>query len=82
MARISTYPVDTNITNTDLLLGTDSETGAPTVNYTIASISGKILYRPTVTGLVNYADDAAAAAGGVPINGLYHTVGAIKIRLV
>jgi len=82
MARISTYPVDTNITNTDLLLGTDSATGAPTVNYTMADISGKILYRPTITGLGNYANDAAAAVGGVPINGLYHTTGTIKIRLV
>lgn len=81
MARISIYPVDTNITNADLILGTDSANGAPTVNYTIADISGKILYRPTITGLVNYANDAAAAIGDVPINGLYHTAGTIKIRL-
>lgn len=31
--------------------------------------------------LVNYANDAAAAAGGVPIGALYHTTGAVKIRL-
>lgn len=30
----------------------------------------------------NYADDAAAAAGGIPVGGLYHTAGAVKIRLV
>lgn len=30
----------------------------------------------------NYADDAAAAAGGIPVGGLYHTDGAVKIRLV
>ena len=82
MARISTYPVDTNITNADLLLGTDSATGAPTVNYTMADISSKILYKPVITGLGNYANDAAAATAGVPLNGLYHTAGAIKIRLV
>lgn len=35
-----------------------------------------------VVPLVNYANDAAAAAGGVPLNGLYHTAGAVKIRLV
>jgi hypothetical protein len=30
----------------------------------------------------NYANDAAAAAGGVPVGGLYHTSGTLKIRLV
>jgi hypothetical protein len=33
------------------------------------------------TALFNYADDTAAGAGGVPINGLYHTNGTLKIRL-
>ena len=28
------------------------------------------------------ADDTAAAAAGVPVGGLYHTAGAIKIRIV
>lgn len=32
--------------------------------------------------LSNYADDAAAAAGGVPVGGWYRTSGAPKIRLV
>ncbi len=30
----------------------------------------------------NYADDTAAAAGGIPIGGMYHNAGAIRIRLV
>ena len=30
----------------------------------------------------NYPNDAAAALGGIPLNGLYHTAGDIKIRLV
>jgi len=30
----------------------------------------------------NYANDAAAAAGGIPLSGLYHTAGVVKIRLV
>jgi hypothetical protein len=29
----------------------------------------------------DYADDAAAAAGGIPIGHLYHTSGTVKIRL-
>ena len=30
----------------------------------------------------DFADDTAAAAGGVEIGGLYHTAGVVKIRLV
>ena len=29
----------------------------------------------------NFADDAAAAMGGVPVGGLYHNAGALKIRI-
>lgn len=38
----------------------------------------------TITGLAarNYANDAAAAVGGVPIGGLYHNAGAVRVRLV
>jgi hypothetical protein len=32
-------------------------------------------------GLTEYADDSAAAAGGVPVNGLYRTGSAVKIRV-
>ena len=32
--------------------------------------------------LVEFADDAAAAAGGLPVGGLYHTAGVVKVRLV
>jgi hypothetical protein len=30
---------------------------------------------------INFADDTAAAAGGVPFGGVYHTSGALKIRI-
>ena len=30
----------------------------------------------------NYVNDSAAASGGIPIGGIYHTNGAIKIRIV
>lgn len=30
----------------------------------------------------NYADDAAAATGGIAIGGFYHNAGDVKIRLV
>lgn len=32
--------------------------------------------------LTSYANDAAAAVGGVAVGGLYHTAGAVKVRLV
>ena len=31
--------------------------------------------------ITSYANDAAAAAAGVPVGGLYHTSGTVKIRL-
>lgn len=30
---------------------------------------------------LDYADDTAAAAGGIPLGGVYHTAGALKIRI-
>ena len=35
---------------------------------------------PSVVGF-NFADDAAAAAGGIPVGGLYHNAGALRIRI-
>ena len=35
---------------------------------------------PTIVGF-NFADDTAAAAGGIPVGGLYHNAGALRIRL-
>lgn len=31
--------------------------------------------------ITSYANDASAAAAGVPVGGLYHTSGTVKIRL-
>jgi len=44
-----------------------------------ASISGDIV--SSTIGALNYANDAAAAAGGVPVGGIYNTSGILKIRL-
>ena len=35
-----------------------------------------------VSSSFNFADDAAASGSGIPLGGLYHTSGTIKIRLV
>ena len=45
-----------------------------------ANINGFITY-PKVSASFNFANDTAAAGGGVPLGGLYHTSGSIKIRL-
>ncbi len=36
----------------------------------------------SVSSSYNFANDSAAASGGIPLGGLYHTSGSIKIRLV
>ena len=38
MAKISTYPSDSNLNADDLLIGTDSEDSNATKNYSIGSI--------------------------------------------
>jgi hypothetical protein len=42
----------------------------------LTAVSDKL---PTVVG--NFADDATAAVGGVAVGSMYHTAGAVKIRL-
>jgi len=52
---------------------------AVTASMKAASIfSGSIQIGLTLS---NYANDGAAASGGVPIGGLYHTSGTVKVRL-
>jgi len=45
------------------------------------TLSKKTLAAPKLSGLGNYADDTAAAAGGVPIGGVYHDAGNLRVRI-
>ena len=68
-----------NITQLELFgenasLRCENTSDATSVKLTPSAIS--------LEGLGNYADDTAAAVGLVPVGGLYHTAGALKIRLV
>lgn len=45
-------------------------------------LSNKTLMTPALEGLVNAADDSAAAAASVPVGGVYHNAGALRVRLV
>lgn len=40
-----------------------------------------LINRTDWSALEDYADDTAAAAGGVPVNGLYRTGSTIKVRV-
>jgi len=40
------------------------------------------LTQPSMTGLANASSDANAAVAGVPVGGIYHNAGALRIRLV
>lgn len=45
------------------------------------ALSNKALVAPVLQGLGDYANDGAAATGGVPIGGVYHDSGALRVRL-
>jgi hypothetical protein len=55
-----------------------------TTNHNTASFSGIIRASGSANSVLasNFADDSAAAAGGIPIGGMYHNAGAIRIRIV
>lgn len=45
------------------------------------TLSNKVLNSPRIIGLGNYADDTAAASGGVPVNGMYRNGSALMVRV-
>lgn len=84
----------TDTSNLDVFVYNDGNAGVENISYVRASdelriesyagagginlvAGGKIV----ITNANDYADDAAAAIGGVPVNGVYHTSGVLKIRL-
>lgn len=47
----------------------------------VETLSNKTLAAPSLLGLGDYVDDAAAAGGGVPVGGVYRTASALKVRV-
>ena len=45
------------------------------------TFTNKTLNAPKLSGLVDAADDAAAATAGVPVGGIYRTGGSLKVRI-
>jgi len=74
---ISTWTDATHITRTSefSITGVNSAT-----TQTLLSISGAGIFTLT-QGLQNFVDDAAAATGGIPINGLYRNGSVVQIRV-
>ena len=69
--------IQLKMTSGSIAIGEDLDNGLTTM---IIRNSGHIIL-PFVSSSFNYADDAAAATGNVPLGGVYHTSGALKIRL-
>jgi hypothetical protein len=46
-----------------------------------ASLTSPAMSTPSITGLSDFADDAAASAGGIAIGGAYRTGSIIKVRI-
>ena len=80
VARASGYPV-TFVAPVGVTLGLPSK-GTLLSDAEPVALSGWTLDKPVLTGLVNAPDDATAAGAGVPVSGVYHNAGALRIRLV
>ena len=61
MARISTYPIDTDVVGTDILVGTDFSSGRAraTKNFTVDSLSDYVKEQVAVAGQMRYEYTAA-----------------------
>ena len=77
-AIISKWTDAANATRTSEFSITGVDT---TTTYTLLQISGTGIFTLS-RGLSDYANDAAAAAGGIPLNGLYRNGNVVQIRIV
>lgn len=67
----------TNLPNAAFVVGTGVGVGAEANSFTVQH-DGNVLMEQVVNK--NYSSDSAAASGGVPIGGIYHNSGDLKIR--
>jgi hypothetical protein len=67
-----------NRPNVKFTVGTGPGVGAEQDSFTVLK-DGNVLMEQIVNK--NFVDDAAAATGGVPVGGIYHNSGDLKIRL-
>jgi hypothetical protein len=82
ISRILQTTSSLNIATASLNITTASLISTGTQLAAIMAYTASLLSVKLHSGsLVNYANDAAAATGGVPVGNLYHTAGAVKVRL-
>ena len=67
-----------NRTDVKFAVGTGVGVGAEQDSFTVLK-DGNVLMEQIVNK--NYSSDSAAASGGVPVGGIYHNAGDLKIRL-
>lgn len=73
-----TAKITADAAGTKVLIGNAVE-NALEIDSAAKTIKGVNLY--AFLPLTSYANDSAAAAGGVAVGGLYHTTGTVKVRL-
>ena len=78
--------------NTKFVIGVGTDTNSPANNNAVVITEGGVtrggagvlqvprVVLPTVVNF-NFADDTAAAAAGIPVGGVYHSSGVLKIRI-
>ena len=74
-----TAKITASADGTKVTIGTAAE-DALQIDATAKTIKAVAPY--AFLSLTSYANDSAAAAGGVAVGGLYNTAGAVKVRLV
>jgi hypothetical protein len=92
MGYVNTSQLQTTLDGNGLATDTDISASnaarvslSGSVSSSITSLSGSIATKMAntsfgyVTG--SFANDGAAASAGVPVGGLYHTTGTVKVRL-
>lgn len=84
MAIIYSYPTGAPA-GTDKILGIDTSGASQTVVFTISSIlEGELPAKfstASITTLGNFANDTAAASGGVAVNQLYRNGSVVQVRV-
>lgn len=74
-----TTKIASSADGTKVLIGTAAE-DALQIDATAKTIKGLNSYYLTIS-TTSYGNDSAAAAGGVPVGGIYNSSGTVKVRV-
>ena len=80
MAIINSYPETLTVSSNDLLIVSSSTQSDSTKNVKASTLN--TYFSNNIVNIANnFADDTAAATGGIAVGGLYHTAGVVKVRI-